>query len=265
MIMAFLTLLGGAGAYTALPYLEGEASADSVMDFHHDGQANQTLLPVSDRAADEGPDTQRETEAARPETEGEPQKSPIDWAGLREMNPDVVGWLSVAKTRIDYPLVQAQPHDPQHYLHHDITHTPSPYGCPYLDADALDQGGLAAPFVVVYGHHLINGQMFSDFAKFADESYARKHASMILETPAGPMRLKAIAVNVVDANEELIQTRFSDEDELTDYFRTCIAESEVVLDRVENAIYHQVFCFVTCSYGSENERTLVYAIHEDEE
>ena len=270
MAVSFAACIGLAGATLAAPYIEGEASAESIMQYRQQvspaWQVRDVL--VGERSAE---NSEFESAPVSPEDtsrEGAPKEAlalGIDWEGLRRANPDVIGWISVPGTRIDYAIVQASRQDPQHYLYHDVAHQESPYGCPYLDADAASQGGLAASFPIIYGHHLINGQMFSDFAKFANADYAREHSVIFIETPGGVVKLKALAVNVVDANQELIQTSFADENELTAYLQKRISESEVILDYSDTAIYRQVFCFVTCSYGSENERTLVYATPEDEE
>lgn len=184
----------------------------------------------------------------------------IDWEALRAQNPDVTAWLNVPHTSIDYPIVQASPDNPQFYLTHDINKTSSLYGCPYLDADIATLGGTEALFPVIYGHHLINGLMFSNFAKFADEDYAAERRQILLMTPDANKELEVIGVNVVDADVERLRVAFEDEEDLACYLTARLAESEVVFPYDAAQLSGRVFCFVTCSYGSDNERTLVYAV-----
>ena len=267
MVLVF-TLMGAAGLLvTATPYLEGEASANKALSYRPESEKRHSWLSprlafadIADTLATNlGPEpAESEVGPSRGRTDDPSFEGLIDWEGLSQLNPDVIGWVSVPGTRVDYAIVQANPNDPQHYLTYDIRHRKTPYGCPYLDADAAAEGGLDALFPIIYGHHLINGKMFSDFAKFSDADYAREHARILIETPKELIELSVIAVNVVNADEELIQTRFANAEELNAYLRERIAESEVVIEEAP-ATYDQVFCFVTCSYGSDNERTLIYA------
>lgn len=262
-----------AAIHAAAPYLEGAETNSEVMSFKADTTVEETAEAAAlvEPVPSNRPEEEKDSESAiTPSSNGsienptEPnEQNAINWQGLLNLNSDVIGWLSVPGTRIDYPLVQAKESAPQYYLDHDIAQQESPYGCPYLEASAANQGGLETCFPIVYGHHLINGHMFSDFAKFSNTAYARNHATIILETPDETIELRAIAANIVDANEELIQTSFSDPEEFDRYIRARLAESEVILEQVAPAPYEQVFCFVTCSYGSDNERTLVYAVPND--
>lgn len=245
-ICALAALCAYAGA--AWPYLAGYASMSSALNYRSEGDETAIFEPIglAPALANEGIDE----DIAWPV---------IDWEGLRAVNPNVVGWLYVPGTNIDYPLVQADESDPQHYLDYDLAGAPSCYGCPYLDADDASQGGLDAPFPVIYGHHLINGLMFSDFAKFSDEAYAQEHATMLLMTPDGNRKLTVAGANVVSANHERLQTCFANISEAATYLQACLAKSKVIIEPEVKEPFERAFCFVTCSYGSDNERTLVYA------
>ena len=145
----------------------------------------------------------------------------------------------------------------------DIWGSRSYYGCPYLDCTLSDKGGIDSTFAVVYGHSLINGLMFSDFQKYSDVQFAASHRTVMLSTPEASIKLRVIAANVVDANVETIEIGFEDPRALTEYLRGKLDESEVVLESPEQI--KQAWCFVTCSYQTDNSRTLVYAIEEERE
>lgn len=185
----------------------------------------------------------------------------VDWAGLLAANPDVQAWVCVPGMRIDCPVVQASPEDPHRYLDWDIWGNRSYYGCPYVDCALSDKGGIDSTFPVVYGHSLINGLMFSDFQKYSDPQFAETHRTVLLSTPEADIRLRVIAANVVDADTETIEVGFDDPEALTGYLEGKLAESEVVLERPDRI--GQAWCFVTCSYQTDNSRTLVYAVEEE--
>ena len=66
------------------------------------------------------------------ETEG--YISPIDFDALQERNPDVVGWITIPGTNIDYPILHTD--DNETYLHQDIDGNESVSGAIYLDFQA---------------------------------------------------------------------------------------------------------------------------------
>ena len=49
-------------------------------------------------------------------------------------NADMVGWIQIEGTRIDYPVMQT-PADPNYYLKHDFEKRYTDYGCPFMQAD----------------------------------------------------------------------------------------------------------------------------------
>lgn len=189
----------------------------------------------------------------------EPLADGVDWEGLLAENPDAVAWVRAPGTRVDYAVVQAPASDPQRYLAVDLYGEPSYRGCPYVGADCAAEGGLRSAFAIVYGHHLVDGSMFSDFAKYSDRAYAEAHREVWLLTPEGAERLRVVAANVVDARSEDLGVGLEGA-ELDEYMRRKLAESEVVLEEPER--FERVVCFATCSYQTDHSRTLVYAVGE---
>ena len=43
----------------------------------------------------------------------------IDWNELKKINQDIIGWLYIPNTNIDYPILQEHKFGEQYYLHHD--------------------------------------------------------------------------------------------------------------------------------------------------
>ena len=80
------------------------------------------------------------------------------YADVYAKNSDLVGWVSIPGTRIDYPVMQTKD-SPDFYLKHAFDKSYSSYGVPYL-AENCDVG--ISDNLVLYGHHMNNGTMFSD-------------------------------------------------------------------------------------------------------
>lgn len=78
------------------------------------------------------------------------------YANVYAQNSDLVGWVSIPGTRIDYPVMQTKD-NPDFYLKHAFDKSYSSYGVPYVQENC-DIG--ISDNLVLYGHHMNNGSMF---------------------------------------------------------------------------------------------------------
>lgn len=187
--------------------------------------------------------------------------STVDWDYWKQINPDIVGWVNIEGTNIDHPIMRAPLDDPTFYLHHDIYRNYSVYGVPYLDTNNT-QSDLLTLNAIIYGHHMDNGSMFSDFASYNDEAYAREHATVYLQTPAGKQRLSVAYVCIIDGDTAKKRIQFADEEAFQTWYEEQRSNACMVLDEEHLPPYVVTFC--TCSYHRfSNERTLVVCIPED--
>lgn len=214
------------------------------------------LCGVHDRAADVEPSPASESPAASEAGDGFPA---VDWGYWLSVNPDIVAWVTVPGTSIDYPVVQASADDPTFYLDHDVYRDWNPYGCPYLDAGCAELG-VDSPLALMFAHHMNDGSMFSALASCSDAEFAESHSEILLQTPGQKVRLRIVAVDVVDANAEGKRLEFADGEELDAWLGELLANADVVLDAEADAGSVKAFC--TCSYGRWNghERTIAYAV-----
>lgn len=91
----------------------------------------------------------------------------IDFDALKKINPDVVSWITIPGTNIDYPLLQGK--DNNQYLHKDMEGRDSAAGAIFLDHG--DKADLSSRHNIIYGHHMKNGTMFKDIVKYKDQQY----------------------------------------------------------------------------------------------
>lgn len=213
------------------------------------------LYGIHDRAVDMKPSPISGVVEAGEADDGFPA---VDWDHWLSVNPDIVAWVTVPGTGIDYPVVQARPDDPTFYLTHDVYRGWNPYGCPYLDAGCIELG-VDSPVALMFAHHMNDGSMFSAFASYSDASFAQAHSEILLQTPEEKMRLSVIAADVVDSNREGKRLEFASDDEFYSWLEELLSNADVVLDADAETDGVKAFC--TCSYGRWNghERTIVYA------
>ena len=90
---------------------------------------------------------------------------------LQEQNPDIVGWLEIANTNINYPVLQGT--DNSYYMTHNYKKENSKNGSIFLDANY--DWNIPSNNLLIYGHNLGNGMMFQELLKYEQESFYQEH------------------------------------------------------------------------------------------
>lgn len=103
---------------------------------------------------------------------------------LYEKNQDLIGWLSIEGTNIDYPVMQTM-EDECHYLRLDFYGKKNRNGCLIMDTDSVVGTGTAADGyadgtapstnLIIHGHTMKSGEMFGKLPLYADETYGKEH------------------------------------------------------------------------------------------
>lgn len=117
------------------------------------------------------------------QTESEPTERPAAERNIQALiteNADCIGWLSIDGTNISYPIMHT-PHDPQKYLRRNFYGKYSQSGVPFLDGRC----DLQSSNLIIYGHNMRNGTMFSDLKKYLNTDFLNSHRTVRLETADG--------------------------------------------------------------------------------
>ena len=105
----------------------------------------------------------------------------VDFEALRENGPDIIGWLSLPDTAINYPVTQTD--NNEYYLRHLYDGTYNKVGC--LFADYENQADFSDRNTIIYGHNMRDGSMFAALNEYDTQSYFDGHPQMYLVTPDG--------------------------------------------------------------------------------
>ena len=173
----------------------------------------------------------------------------INFPALKEINPDVCGWICIEGTNIDFPILRGE--DNELYLNTDFYGKQSFMGSIFMDyrcaADFSDD------FTLIYGHNVKGGRMFADLCKFKDQSFFDAHPYAVLELPdeEEPILLHLAAVLSIPADDPDI---FGFEQTVTAALlleKAYIAKREIL----ENSSHF--IAFSTCSYAYKGERCVI--------
>ncbi len=201
------------------------------------------------------------TEAAT-EEETEPEYvSPINFEELWAINEDVVGWLTIPGTVIDYPIL----HDPESnetYLYTDIEGNRTASGSIYLDCD--NEADFSDLHNVLYGHHMRNGTMFKDIMQFRDQTFMEEHQEAYIYLPDREILLRPFACLYTTSDGIRRMTKFDDQETFQAYVAEMTKGSSAYIEPEQEV--GRLFSFVTCSYEFDDARTIMYAyeVTEDE-
>ena len=110
-------------------------------------------------------------------------------AALQEVNPDVLGWILIPDSQIDYPIVQGT--DNQFYLQHTWDGKSSSVGSVFLEY--CNQPDMTEFHTILYGHNRKDGSMFASLRKYAGEQYWRDHPYIYIVNSEGVFRYEVFS------------------------------------------------------------------------
>lgn len=183
--------------------------------------------------------------------------------GLKELkakNEDLVGWIRIDDTGIDYPVMQSEQQD--YYLSHDFDGNPSKYGVPYINDNCNIED---ADNIVIHGHHMKDGSMFATLLEYQNPEYLLNHPYIEFSTFYGTLKFKVIAVCQLqfdDMNEDTffynLFVKAKDEQDFIRYIDTVKQNS--LYDTGYTATYgNRLLTLSTCDQSISEGRFIVVA------
>lgn len=184
-----------------------------------------------------------------PDLSGWPQ---VDFEQLAQINSDVVGWIFIDGTHINYPVVQGQ--DNHYYMNRMFDGTVNKAGAIFLDADC--EPDFSDKNSVLYGHHMKNNSMFADLVKYKKQAFYDGHPVALLLTPAAYYKIQFFSGYVSDNWSSAWDTAFTEEnyalwlEEIQAKSRFTPLETPTVEDRVVT--------LSTCTYEFKNAKFVLH-------
>lgn len=171
----------------------------------------------------------------------------------------MVGWLSIAGTTIDYPVMQTVD-SPNYYLKRNFEKEYSDLGTPYVQEDCDISG---SDNLVIYGHHIKGGKMFGALEDYKSQSFYEEHKVIEFDTLTqhGEYEIIAVFKTIAYSSEGFRYYDFVDaEDE--EAFNAYVAKCKelALYDTGVTAEYgDRLITLSTCEYSAQNGRLVVVA------
>lgn len=231
------------------------AQTDSSMEEIRDLYRKPT--PPSSSQDSEKPSVKKSPKKTKPVPSVQEQLKRVE-----KINPDIIGWIRVPKTVIDYPVLQSGKKDPEYYLYRNYRKEHTKYGSIFMDSlctvDSKTQNK------ILYGHSMRDGRMFAELLRFANLDFYKNSPVLQFDTKQGEGQWKIMAVFRTNTDPsqgklfEYLTSRFGSKDRFVQFVYEVRKRSIINTDVDFNA-NDEILTLSTCSYEFPGFRTVVVA------
>ncbi|WP_394524218.1 class B sortase [Lacrimispora sp. JR3] len=179
-------------------------------------------------------------------------KDQVSLEELMAINKDVLGWLTIDDTSIDYPLVQGE--TDMDYLNQDVRGNFSFSGSIFLSC--LNQPDFTDSYSLIYGHNVDTGGMFADVKKFTESEFFETHRTGTLYLKNQSLKVELFACMEADGYDRIIYApgKECDMEELLGY----LAGNSVCYREIGVTSKDRIIGMSTCENAQTNGRIILF-------
>ncbi len=173
----------------------------------------------------------------------------------KKKNKDVIGWIKVPNTPIDYPVVLGD--DNSYYLDHDANKKKNKHGAIFMDVRNKERG--QKRHLILFGHRMNDKSMFGSLYKYEEEDFFKENDKITFNFDGKESTWKLFSAHRYDINElNMTATAFGSDDNFEEYMATVKKLSQFKNDvKVDGD--DQVLTLLTCTKGyGKSERFVVH-------
>ena len=270
LIILLVTILVASSYYVIINLIKEKKENDMFKDLGQEIVTDNVSNNVEDNLQDKTDENKENNSNEIDQNLNQKSKivnySSIDLKSLKIKNNDLVGWIKVDGTYINYPVMQ----NGQFYLHRNFYRKYSQLGTPFLQEDCSisenkrNINSRTSDNLIIYGHHIKSGMMFADLVKYQNYSFYKKHKYIRLYTlENGETKENTYEICYVlktTANEKGFKfysyTKFYDEEEFNFFVGNC-RKRELYNTGIETKYGDKFITLVTCEYSQKNGRIIV--------
>ncbi|EDW21678.1 class B sortase [Bacillus pumilus] len=175
---------------------------------------------------------------------------------LRKVNDDIVGWINMKDTMIQYPIVQSR--DNAFYLTRNYLKNDTRAGSIFMDYrnDVLHE----SPNTVVYGHRMRDGSMFAGLTNYLKKDFFDEHRTFQYDTLYQSYEAEIFAVYETTVDFDYIQTDFRDLGEYAHYLQA-VRKKSIYQTKTDVSTDDLILTLSTCDHvlAPKNGRLVVQA------
>lgn len=132
----------------------------------------------------------------------------IDWTSLLSSNKDVVGWIYMPGTSINYPILQDTTNT--YYINHTLNKAYADTGSIFLNAE--NNSSFQDDNSIIYGHSVqYTGGMFTELSNFQSREFYDSHKVFYILTPTETYRCNILGFASTTEGTEFYETSIPEE------------------------------------------------------
>ena len=180
---------------------------------------------------------------------GNMQLNQIDFNSLKNTNSDVVGWIIVDGTNINYPVVKAQDND--YYLSHNFNHNYESTGWPFMDY--RNNIGMSDYNTIFYGHNLLNNTSFGSISKIFTNNWIRNSSGKIIYLTDNTLYTYQIfSAYYINPESYYLQTNLNNKVEFLNTLKT----RSIVKFNVDVSVDDKIVTLSTCTNDNTGRKVI---------
>jgi sortase B len=225
-----------------------------------DSEMSQIARPSQDPDATPAPTATpdpAQTQEAVPSETVAPVAQEIDFDALHEENEEIIAWITLDGTVIDYPLL-CRPEDDAYYHTHNVKGQEAVAGSIYIQG-SYNSTDFSDFHTVVYGHNMRDGSMFAGLHKFEDKDFFDQHDTVVLYTPTQRLTYTIFAAYARDDAHLMRKFDYSTEQGRQAFLDDIFTHSGNFRD-VELTNDSQILTLSTCIGSAADQRYVVQAV-----
>ncbi|KMK78167.1 class B sortase [Alkalihalobacillus pseudalcaliphilus] len=184
----------------------------------------------------------------RQEQSEENQQQRSSFNPLLDINEDIVAWITVEGTKIDYPILQSTDND--YYLNRNYLHQETRAGSIFMDF--RNDITLEEEHTIVYGHRMKDGSMFAGLNQYLEPEFYQEHPSFSFDTLYQSYEVEIFAAYVTTTDFYYIETDFQEEQQFDVLLQEMKKRSAITTD-VEVGSKDRIITLSTCDYQLDRE------------
>ena len=239
-----------------LSYVKGEKSYSKLSQYVKKPSKKPVKKPVQNTPPKN--DSNNQTAAPQPLEEEEFEWPLVDFDELLKINDDLVGWIYIEDTNVNYPIVQGPDND--FYLYKMFDGNYNRAGSIFMDSASSDD--FSDENTIIHGHHMKNDTMFSWLPKYKQQQFYDQHPTVLIMTPSQNYKLHLFSGYVTDTASSAWKLDFSS-GEFDQWLQEISSKSNFIPLAMPDSS-DRIVTLATCDYDFEGARYILHGFLEGE-
>lgn len=184
----------------------------------------------------------------------------IDLNALREENEDVIGWICIPDTNVNYPLLQWT--DNEFYLNHTWKQSTNASGAIFMECQ--NKPDFSEFNTIIYGHNMRNGDMFGSLHHYRSAKYQRSHPYVYIVNDEGVLRFDIFAAQSASTKSIIFGLGIETDQRKEEFIRFAQDYSFFETD-LTPTVDDRILTLSTCTGAGHLNRWVVLSILNEEQ